>query len=121
MAPGAITVDTDNETATLAFEDDHNDVVDAPASASGAALAVTWASDNPAVATVANDATNPLVGDITPVSASDVPVNISATVEYADGTPVLEADGVTPIPAPASVAVTVGVGPADQLVLSLAE
>ena len=116
--PGAITVDTTNETVTLEFTDDKGDTAAAPVSASGSALVVTFTSDNTAAATVATDATNPLQGDITPVAVGSA--NIGATFAYADGTPVLEADGVTafPTPAPAAVTVSAGAATGDALVLS---
>jgi len=117
---GAITVDTTNETVTLGFVDDHGDTnASPPAAASGAALVVTFASDNESVVTVATDGTNPLQGDISVLAEGTA--NISATLAYADGTPVVEADGVTPFPAPAAVAVTVSAGAAvgDDLVLSV--
>lgn len=117
---GAINVDTTNETVLLGFVDDHGDTNAAPpAAASGAALVVTFASDAPSVVTVATDPTNPLQGDISVLAEGTA--NISATLAYADGTPVLEADGVTPFPVPAAVAVTVSAGPAvgDDLVLSV--
>lgn len=106
--PGAITVDTTNETVALSFVDDKGDVATAPDGAT-----VSFASDNVAVATVAADPSNPLQGDITPVSIGSA--NISATVSGA-----VEADGVTPFPSPDPVAVTVSAGAAvgDSLVLS---
>ena len=118
--PGTITVDTTNETVTLGFVDDKGDTNAAPpVAASGASLVVTFASDNTAVATVAVDASSSVVGDITPVAEGTA--NISATLAYTDGSPVLEADGVTAFPAPAAVAVTVGPGAAvgDALTLSV--
>jgi hypothetical protein len=71
------------------------------------------------VATVATDSVNPLQGDVTVVGEGTA--NLSATLAYADGSPVLEADGVTSFPAPAAVTVTVSAGPAvgDDLVLSV--
>ncbi len=113
--PGTITVDTTNETATLAFVDDKGDTN----AAAPAGVVVSFASDNTAVATIAVDASNPLVGDITPVAEGTA--NISATLANADGSPVLEADGVTPFPVPAPVTVTVTAGAAvgDSLVLSV--
>jgi hypothetical protein len=107
--PGAITIDTTDETATVGFVDDHGDPAAEPA---GAVFA--FASDNEAVATVAVDAANPLQADITPVGLGTA--NISAT---SNGT-ALEADGTTPIPDPASVAVTVSAGAAagESFVLS---
>jgi hypothetical protein len=109
---GAITVDTTDETVTLAFTDDHGDT-DAAAPA-GAVVAFT--SDNPAVATVAS--TSALVGQITPVAEGTA--NIGATLTGADGNPLTEADG-TPFPQPVSVQVTVSAGAAvgDSLSLSV--
>lgn len=117
--PGQITVDTTNETATFGFVDDKGDTdAAAPTSPDGSPVVVTFASDNAAVATVVTDASNPLQGDIIPVTEGTA--NISATLANADGTPVLEADGVTPFPTPAAVAVTVSAGAAvgDALTLS---
>jgi hypothetical protein len=113
--PGQITVDTTNETATLEWLDDKGDTnAAAPSNASGAAV-VTFTSDNAAVATVGTG--NPAA--VTPVAEGTA--NIGATIAYPDGTAVLEADGVTPFPTPATVAVTVGPGAAvgDALVLSV--
>lgn len=109
MAPGAITVDTTDETATVSFVDDHGDPTEAPTGAS-----VAFASDNEAVATVAADATNPWQADVTPVGLGIA--NISAALSNA-----LEADGVTEIPDPAPVEVTVSAGPAAgaEFVLSI--
>jgi hypothetical protein len=113
--PGQITVDTTNETATLAWVDDKGDT-DA---VGPAGVVVTYSSDNTSVVTIANDATNPLQGDVTVVAEGTA--NIGATITNADGTPVLEADGVTPFPSIASVQVTVGPGAAvgGSLVLSV--
>lgn len=112
---GQINVDTTNETVTLSFVDDHGDT-DA---VGPAGAVVTFSSDNEAVVTVAADASNPLVGDISVVAEGTA--NIGATLANADGSPVLEADGSTPFPNPDSVAVTVSAGPAvgDSLVLSV--
>lgn len=112
--PGAITVDTTNETVTLDFVDDKGDVATGPDG-----VVVTFASDNTAVVTVAVDSANPLQGDVTVVGEGSA--NLSATLANADGSPVLEADGSTPFPTPATVAVTVSAGAAvgDSLVLSV--
>lgn len=118
--PGSITVDTANETVTIEFVDDRGDTNAAPpVSPDGNPIVVTFTSDNTAVVTVATDASNPLMGDITPVAEGTA--NIGATLANDDGSPVLEADGVTPFPTPATVAVTVGPGAAvgDSLVLSV--
>jgi len=105
--PGAITVDTVNETVTVSFEDDKGNATAAPAGAT-----VTFASDNAAAATVAADPSNPLQGDITPVAVGVA--NVSAALVGA-----LESDGVTAIPDPAPVAVTVSAGAANQAALVL--
>lgn len=114
VMPGSITVDTTNETVTLQFVDDKGDVATGPDG-----VVVTFASDNTSVATVATDSANALQGDVTPVGIGTA--NLSATLANADGSAVLEADGVTPFPTPASVAVTVSAGAAvgDSLVLSV--
>ena len=98
--PGAITVDTTNETALVSFVDDKGDATAAPAGATA-----SFTSDNPAAATVAADATNPLQADISPVGLGVANISVALTGA-------LEADGVTPIPDPAAVAVTVSAGPA---------
>lgn len=107
--PGTITVDTTNETVVVDFVDDKGDVAVAPSGAT-----VVYSSDTPTVVTVATDATNPLQGDITVVAEGTA--NISAVLSNA-----LEADGVTEIPDPAPVAVTVTAGAAvgADLVLSV--
>jgi uncharacterized protein YjdB len=110
--PGSITVDTTNETATVAFVDDKGDD-NAP---TPAGAVVTFTSDNEAVATVAADSVNPLQGDVTPVAEGTA--NIGATIADASGNPILEPDGVTPFTV-ASVAVTVGPGAADSATLVL--
>src|ERR1035437_5034317 len=96
--PGVITVDTTNETVVVGFLDDKGNTTAAPAGAT-----VSFTSDNPAVVTVAADATDPLKGDVTVVAEGTA--NISAALTGA-----LEADGVTPIANPATVAITVGPG-----------
>lgn len=98
--PGTITVDTTNETATLTFVDDKGNETPAPAGAT-----VTFASSDPNVATVASDPANPTVGAITPVGVGSA--DISVTVDGA-----MEADGVTPIPSPDAVTLTVDPGAA---------
>jgi hypothetical protein len=114
--PGAITVDTTNETVTLAWLDDKGDTnAAAPSNASGAAVPL-FTSDNPAVATVGTG--NP--ASVTPVAEGTANIGVGP-LAYPDGTPVLEADGVTPVPAPVPAAVTVSAGAAvgDALTLSV--
>ena len=113
--PGAITVDTTTETASIVWADDHGDTdAAAPSNASGATVPV-FGSDNEAVATV-----DPVTGKVTPVAEGTFNVTV-APFTYPDGTPVLEADGVTPFPVPAPAAVTVSAGAAvaASLVLSV--
>jgi hypothetical protein len=106
-----ITVDTTNATATATFEDDHGDAVPAPEGS-----VVNFASSDTAVLTVGGS-TPSVTGDgftaaITPVvvGASEV----SATVSGPTG-----ATLTPPIAAPTPVTVTVGAGPASELVLSV--
>lgn len=81
----AITVDTANEVAKVAFVDDHNDPTNPPDG-----IVVTIVGDNDAVCTVGpvgSDAVDP-----TAVSAQLAPVamgtvNLTATVTNADGSP----------------------------------
>jgi uncharacterized protein YjdB len=110
---GNISIDTANETATVEFVDAAGNPAATPVGA-----AVTFTSDNPAVATVAADPANPLQGDVTAVAVGTA--NIGATIADAAGNPILEPDGVTPF-AVGSQAVTVSAGGATgaKLVLSV--
>ena len=117
-----ITVDTTNATVEIEFEDDHGDVVPAPTSSDGSGpIVVTFVSDTPSVLTVGattdDTADAGISAALTPVATGTA--NISVTVTNASGTPLLEADGTTPFTVPAPVAVTVGAGPASELVLSV--
>ena len=105
-----LTVDSVNAVAILAFEDDHGDAVAPPEGA----LATATSSDT-AVLTVgaavagadANGVANiqfPLTEVIAGVST------LSVTATDANGNPLLGPDGITPIPAPAPVDVTVNSG-----------
>ena len=105
-----LTVDSVNAVAILAFEDDHGDAVAPPEGA----LATATSSDT-AVLTVgaavagadANGVANiqfPLTEVIAGVST------LSVTATDANGNPLLGPDGITPIPAPAPVDVTVNPG-----------
>jgi hypothetical protein len=111
--PGQINVDTKNETVTLGFLDDKNNAN----AAAPAGVVVTFISDNPAVASVAASATSPLQADVTVVTEGTA--NLGATLANADGTPVLEADGVTAFPVPTPVTVTVSAGAAVGAALVL--
>lgn len=110
--PGQITVDTTNETVTLAFYDDKQNVTNAPDGAQ-----VAFSSDNEAVATVATDPANPLQGDVSPTGIGSA--NLGATLTDANGQPLMEPDGTTPFSvAPVAVTVTAGAAESAGLVLS---
>lgn len=104
--PVSITVDTVNEQATVVWVDDHGDTN----AAAPAGAVVAFASDNPAALTV-----DAATGKLTVVGEGVA--NVSLTITNPDGSPFLEADGVTPFPVDAPVAVTVNPGAAvgDQL------
>lgn len=113
MSTATINVDTTNATATVGFVDDHGDT-DATAPVG---VVATFTSDNPAALTVNNDTANPLQGDLVPVAEGVS--NVGVTLANADGTPLLEADGVTPWAAIDAVAVTVDPGAAVGAQLSV--
>jgi uncharacterized protein YjdB len=112
--PSTVTIDTVGETATLSFQDRLGEDTTAPANLGP----VPFTSDNPSVATIAADPTNPLVGDITPVSAGTVNIGVGTLVD-ASGNPIVEADG-SAFPATVSQLLTVNPGAAvgDRLALS---
>ncbi len=113
LMPGTITVDTANETANVNFVDDKGDTN----AAAPDGIIIAFTSDNPAVATITADPSNPLQGNITPVAEGTA--NIGVTFTGADGTPFLEPDGVTPFTAaPAVLTVTAGAAVGADLTLS---
>jgi hypothetical protein len=105
-----LTVDSANAVAILSFEDDHGDAVAPPSGA----LATATSSDT-AVLTVgaavagadANGVPN-IQFPLAEVTAGTSTLSVTAT--DANGNPLLGPDGVTPIPAPAPVDVTVNPG-----------
>jgi len=108
--PMPLTVDSVNAVAVLSFEDDHGDAVAPPAGA----LATATSSDT-AVLTVGasvpgTDANGvaTITFPLTEVAEGTSSLSVAAT--DANGNPLLGPDGVTPIPAPAAVAVTVNPG-----------
>lgn len=105
--PGTVSVDTTNETATVQFVDDHNDATAPPAGAT-----VSFASSDPNVATVAPSQTDSFTGQISPVSTGTTKISVALTNA-------MEADGITPIPAPDPVTLTVDPGAAAGARLSL--
>jgi hypothetical protein len=117
MPPAAISVDTTTGIVTLAATDDHND----PTSIQTGAVA-NFASDNSAVLTIGPETPGVDAAGNATVQAQLTPVglgtaNLSAAPTDASGNPFLETDGVTPIPAPASVAQPVVAGEADAFLL----
>jgi hypothetical protein len=114
MSTATITVDTTDGIASLSFEDDKGDTN----AAAPAGLTAAFSSDNPAALTIANDATNPLQGDITVVGEGVANVGVSLT-DANGNSPPLEADGVTPWAAIDPVAVTVDPGAAVGAQLSV--
>ena len=75
-------------TASISFEDASGDPTAPPAGNGSGPLLVTFSSDNDAVDTVDGN------GVVTRVVLGTA--NISANVTNADGSPLLESDGVTP-------------------------
>jgi hypothetical protein len=105
-----LTVDSANAVAILSFTDDHGDAVAPPAGATAVAT-----SDNPAALTVGAGVAGADASGVAniqfPLTAvAEGVANLSVTATAADGSPLLGPDGVTPIPAPAPVAVTVNPG-----------
>ena len=105
-----LTVDSVNAVAVLSFTDDHSDAVAPPAGA----LAVATSSDT-AVLTVGAavagaDATVSRTCSSRWPRSPRAPPRCPSTTTDADGSPLLGPDGVTPIPAPDPVVVTVTPG-----------
>jgi hypothetical protein len=83
MGSTEFSVDATNPAIVPSFKDDKGDVVPAPA---GAAIAYT--SSDETIATIANDATDPLQGDLTILQAGQITVDAAVSgVTEADGTP----------------------------------
>ena len=105
-----LTVDSANAVAILAFEDDHGDPVAPPAGA----LATATSSDTAVMtvgAAVAGADANGIPNIQFPLAeVAEGTSTLSVAATAADGTPLLGPDGVTPIPAPAPVVVTVNPG-----------
>jgi hypothetical protein len=111
-----LTVDSVNAVAILAFEDDHGDAVAPPAGA----LATAVSSDTAVLtvgAAVAGADANGIPNIQFPLAeVAEGTSDLSVTVTDANGNPLLGPDGVTPIPAPAAVTVTVNPGaPAEEV------
>ena len=108
--PMPLTVDSANAVAVLSFTDDHSDAVAPPAGA----LAVATSSDTAiltvgaAVAGADASGVPNLQFPLAEVAAGTSTLTVTTTA--ADGSPLLGPDGVTPIPVPAPVDVTVTPG-----------
>lgn len=105
-----LTVDSANAVAILSFTDDHGDAVAPP----DGALAVATSSDTGVMTvgaatpgTDANGVAN-IQFPLAEVTAGTSDLSVASTA--ADGSPLLGPDGVTPIPDPAPVTVTVTPG-----------
>jgi hypothetical protein len=113
--PHTITVDTTNETATVAFTDDHGNATSPPAGFGS----IAFESSDPSVLTVAADPTNPLVGNLTPTGTPGTGVTITAPAVDASGVQLMEADGVTPFSATSeALDVTPGAPAGEQITLA---
>jgi hypothetical protein len=111
-----LTVDSVNAVAILSFEDDHQEAVAPPegtlATATSSDIAVLTVGASVA-GTDANGIPN-IQFPLTEVLAGTSELSVVAT--DANGNPLLMPDGITPIPAPAAVLVTVNPGaPAEEV------
>jgi hypothetical protein len=105
-----LTVDSVNAVAVLSFEDDHGDAVAPPAGA----LATATSSDTAVLtvgAAVAGADANGVANIQFPLAeVAEGTSSLSVVATDANGNPLLGPDGVTAIPAPAPVVVTVNPG-----------
>jgi hypothetical protein len=114
-----LTVDSANAVAVLSFTDDHGDAVAPP----DGALAVASSSDTNVLSVGAGTPGTDASGvaniqfPLTEVTAGTATLSVTATA--ADGSPLLGPDGVTPIPAPDPVPVTVSPGAAADEVFTV--
>jgi hypothetical protein len=115
---GELTVDSAGKSVSVKFLDDKGDTDVAPPNGpDGATATLTFTSDNPAVATLATDPTNPLQGDITLLAEGTFTPGLE--VRDSSNNPIMEADGVTTFDLTGAPQV-VGPGAAvtDELVLN---
>jgi hypothetical protein len=105
-----LTVDSTNAVAILSFTDDHGDAVGPPAGA----LATATSSDTAVLtvgASVAGTDANGIANIQFPLTeVAEGTSSLSVVATDANGNPLLGPDGVTPIPAPDPVLVTVNPG-----------
>lgn len=114
---GQLTVDSQGN-AKYQFDDDHKDVV-GPPKGDGSGIVVTFASDNSAVASLANPVgiegtdANGLPEYLAPLTfGTDGTFNLSAVVTNVSGAPLVDDDGATPFVQAAPVSVPVAGGQA---------
>jgi hypothetical protein len=98
----SITVDTENATATVQFDDDKGNPTEAPSGA-----VATFSSDTPSVLTIGSDPSWPLQGDLSPVGLGTANVSVTFSGTALDGSG-------NAIPDPDPIAVTVGAGAAAE-------
>lgn len=99
--PTQIDVDTANEIAKLTFVDSHGNETPVPAGAT-----ITFSTSDPNVLSATSTVDFPQIANLTPVGT---PGNVDVSVAV-DGA--FEPDGVTPIPIPDPVTITVTPGAA---------
>jgi len=111
-----LTVDSVNSVAILGFTDDHGDAVAPPAGTLATATSDTTSVLTVGAAVAGVDA-NGVANIQFPLSeVAEGTATLSVVATDPNGNPLLGPDGVTPIPAPAPVLVTVNPGaPADEV------
>ena len=114
-----LTVDSANSVAVLAFEDDHGDAVPAPAGTLATATSSDTAVLTVGAAVPGTDANGNATITFPLTEVSEGTSSLSVVATDANGNPLLGPDGVTPIPAPAAVTVTVNPGAAAAEVFTV--
>lgn len=112
IMPGAITVDTTNETATVEFVDDKGDVATAPV---GVTVLVT--SSDPSLTVGTPDPSTPNTFPLVPTIVGSA--DVSATFTNADGTPAIEPNGTPFSVTSTTVTIAAGAAAGASLVLSV--
>jgi hypothetical protein len=114
-----LTVDSANAVAILSFTDDHGDAVAPPDGAAATATSSDTSVMTVGAGTPGTDASGVanIQFPLTEVSAGTS--TLSVTAAGTDGGPLLGPDGVTPIPAPDPVTVTVSPGAAADEVFTV--
>lgn len=104
--PHQLTIDTIGETITASFVDRGGNATSNPADFDH----MVWTPSDTTVLTVTADASDPLRGQIGFPGATGTGITIQGQAVQANGSPVLEADGTTPIPAATSDTINVNPG-----------